>query len=617
MSYKKNAVSYGIWALYLMAVGIVLSSMGMAVGGQNTGVPYMALILLALAFGILFLVYLLGKKLVDSVKVRRTSAGKTALIEGGLVVLALLAGIVLRVLTIGGAGEEAAYYEVAKVTEDGMRVQLVQGSIYYYLCLLNGLFRLTGNKWMAGIVLQIALQMLGIGIAYFAVRCLSGRGPALVSLLFLTVAPGSVRAGITYSPKMLYFCMYALILLFIAQYLRRSARPGGRALTWILAVLCGALAAFVGYTDVVGFTLAIPLCGVLTLKRERRGMLLWVAQFLLTMLTLAGTFCLLVQLDSSMSGSNFERVLRAWAVTYNLKGADYNFLFREGGYDTILLMVLIALGIFTFMRRKNEEMFSPWVVTLLSITLMRVLGVVTPNMNGSYQMYFAMTGLAGVALSELFVRDGGLAAETDGLPEEELNEELPPPEEPVVERAAQPNIDVWPPPVPAAVAAAAEEAAAEALAELASPQRPERPARRWFAKKQEQQEETDAPVWESLTQESAAEGHKPETPAAEAVERKHNPETPAAEMRERKHKPETPAAEAAERKHKPEVPVTEVQKDMTEKIQGETPKQVQMIENPLPLPKKHVKKVMDYPIQPDASQMHYDIKVDPNDNFDF
>lgn len=34
MSYKKNAVSYGIWALYLMGIGIVLSFMGMVVGGR-------------------------------------------------------------------------------------------------------------------------------------------------------------------------------------------------------------------------------------------------------------------------------------------------------------------------------------------------------------------------------------------------------------------------------------------------------------------------------------------------------------------------------------------------------------------------------------------------------
>lgn len=576
MSCKKNAISYGIWALYLMVVGIVLSFMGMAVGGQNTGVPYMALILLALAFGILFLVYYLAKKIVDSVQVKKMASGRAALVEGILVVLFLLAGIAMRVLMIGGAGEEAAYYEVAKVTESGMQVQLVQGSIYYYLCLLNGLFRLVGNKWMAGIVLQIVLQMIGIGIAYFAVRRLSGKGPALVSLMFLTMAPGSARDGITYSPKMLYFCMYVLILLIIALYLWRSTRPGGRVLTWILAVLCGALVAFAGYTDIVGFTLAIPLCGLPTLKREQRGMALWVAQFLLSILTMAGVFCLLVQMDSVMSGSSFERVLGAWGATYGLKGADYDFFFREGGYETILLMVLIALGLFTFMRRKNEEMFSPWIMTVLSITLMRILGVVTPNMNGSYQMYFAMTGLAGVALSELFVRDGGVSAETADVSEavvDDLDEEHT---GPVPVRSEQPAIGTWPPLEPVAAADAV------VMEELEQPRKPEEPVHRKFLRKQKQQEQTDVPVWESLTQE--------------------------------------PAAEHSE----PEIPAVEVKKDMTEKKQEEitmqqeeTPKQVQFIENPLPLPKKHVKKVMDYPIQPQPSQMHYDIEVDPKDNFDF
>lgn len=325
MSFKKNAVSYGIWALYLMGIGVVLSFMGMVVGHQDTGVPYMALLLVALAFGSLFLVYFLAKRLVDRVQIKKMTSDRAALIEGVLAAALLGVGTVLRLVMTGGAGEEAAYYEVAKVTEEGMQAQLVQGSVYYYLCLLNGLFRVVGNKWMAGIYLQLVLQMLGIIIAYFAVRRLAGRGPALVSLLFLTLAPGSVRAGVTYSPKMLYFCIYALILLIIAQYLWRSTRPGGRTLTWVLAVLCGALAGFAGYTDIVGFTLAIPLCGLPVLKREQRGMLQWVAQFLASMLAMAGVFCLLVQLDSIMSGSTFGRVLQAWGVTYSLKGADYSF----------------------------------------------------------------------------------------------------------------------------------------------------------------------------------------------------------------------------------------------------------------------------------------------------
>ena len=39
----------------------------------------------------------------------------------------------------------------------------------------------------------------------------------------------------------------------------------------------------------------------------------------------------------------------------------------------------------------------------------------------------------------------------------------------------------------------------------------------------------------------------------------------------------------------------------------ESPKPVKFIENPLPLPKKHVKKEMNYAFEPEADQMHYDL----------
>ncbi len=127
----------------------------------------------------------------------------------------------------------------------------------------------------------------------------------------------------------------------------------------------------------------------------------------------------------------------------------------------------------------------------LVLGMLRILGITTPNMSGSYQMFFAMTGLAGVALCELFVQDEGKSAEGMEMPETVVM-----------------DLDV------------------------------------------------------------------PEVPEVAEVERE-------------------------------------------EEKQEEAPQQVQFIENPLPLPKKHVKKIMDYPLQPDASQMHFDREVDPQDDFDF
>lgn len=41
-----------------------------------------------------------------------------------------------------------------------------------------------------------------------------------------------------------------------------------------------------------------------------------------------------------------------------------------------------------------------------------------------------------------------------------------------------------------------------------------------------------------------------------------------------------------------------------------------MIDNPLPLPKKHVKKSFDYAVEPSADKMDYDIKIKDDDDFD-
>ena len=48
----------------------------------------------------------------------------------------------------------------------------------------------------------------------------------------------------------------------------------------------------------------------------------------------------------------------------------------------------------------------------------------------------------------------------------------------------------------------------------------------------------------------------------------------------------------------------------------ETPPVIQYIENPLPLPKKHEKKTLDYAFQPDFEDMDYDVEVSDKDDYD-
>ncbi len=65
-----------------------------------------------------------------------------------------------------------------------------------------------------------------------------------------------------------------------------------------------------------------------------------------------------------------------------------------------------------------------------------------------------------------------------------------------------------------------------------------------------------------------------------------------------------------------EVPMTDAQQEGTKTTETDAPEKPRFFENPLPLPKKHVKKEMDYQYQIDEKDMFYDIEVDDNDDFD-
>ena len=52
------------------------------------------------------------------------------------------------------------------------------------------------------------------------------------------------------------------------------------------------------------------------------------------------------------------------------------------------------------------------------------------------------------------------------------------------------------------------------------------------------------------------------------------------------------------------------------KADAEYRNKIRFIENPLPLPKKHVKKTMDYRFEPEEEGMKYDIETAENDDFD-
>lgn len=408
MSLKKNAVSYIMWMIILLFTGAAVSFLGMVTANMLNKDNYIiAAVFVAVFLGLLFLLYFLTGMIVRMRKPATPSAAMvkaSPIIEAVAVFLFLTAGVIIRAYLLPMAGEEAAYYEVSRVTDQsGILVQSVQGSVYYYCMLLHGLFLLVGNHWIAGIWLQIALQMIGAVLIYFAVKRLTDRWPAIFVLIFIMFAPSCIEAGITYSPQMMYFCIFALALLLVADYIHRSGEEETYpVLTWCYTVLLGLVIGICSYIDITGCLLFLPVLCLPMVNRVPGRSILWFLRQLLIIGLAVGAFCLMLMIDSMLSGSSLLRVFNAWFVTYCSVSFSFETITGQIHADLFILIVFICLGAFSFWRRKGEERFTPVVLLVVGMSALHFCGITTDNMDGSYLLYVLLSALAAVSLTELF-----------------------------------------------------------------------------------------------------------------------------------------------------------------------------------------------------------------------
>lgn len=409
MSLKKNAVSYCIWMIMLLFAGAGVAFLGLVVAQMLVGNSiFLAIGMVAGFFAILFAIYLLTGYFVRHVDLTGY-AGKHSQIamfaEGLFIGLSISAAIAVRMYLLPYASQDALYFEAAKVTsQSGISIQSVQGSVYYYCMLLHGLLRLFGNHWEVGIWLQIWLQAIFNILIYFSIRRMTSKWPAIIVMLFISFAPVSIDAGLTYSPQMLYLCFFALGLLILADYMCRSVKDVHPVGMWFYTVLVGFVIGFVSYVDVTGILLLLPVFCIGMINGAAGKAVLSFLRIIVIFLTALGSFAGMIGLDALLSGSTFIRVLNAWFVTYSTLELNIKLLTEEKHMELLLLLILVFIGVFSFWRRKKEEVFTPYVLLVVGMCALYFAGVTVGNMDGSYLLYVLLAALAGIAMSELFHR---------------------------------------------------------------------------------------------------------------------------------------------------------------------------------------------------------------------
>ena len=510
MSWKKNGLSVILWAAFLLGSSAALMYYMYETFRKWGYEDKASMALGAGVWAALFVFFVVVRLTVLQLARKVKPVGDTAreVFEGILFVGLLAVGIGIRIYSIQYAGEAANYFDVAKVAEGSVIPSAVHGANYVYLHLLRLLYLLVGNQWMAGIWLQIGLQALAAILIYLAVRQISGTFAGLGFLAVIMLAPAEILNGLTYSPDMLYLCVYAIGLVCVASFLGKYAEGEMQsAYDVILLVFSGAWIAFVCYLDISGVTLLAMAACVLWLRKiksERKSGNAWLGLGVLILSTVAFLTGYLVLYGYSCH-KGLSEVLKSLAGLYAVKGQDEWFwMSNAGSIVSIILHCGMVVAAFSYFFHRKSEKLSPWICAGLVLCIMEYYHISSAQLDSYGLMAFVAGALGGLGISEcLSLRDTareklGVEAQRIGISEEENQEEQ------------------------------------NALQE-------------------------DSEYMQAET--------------------------------------------------------TTVSDDMEFVDLGE-PKKMKFIDNPLPMPKKHVRKTMEYSFIPDESMMHYDIEVDENDDYD-
>lgn len=577
MSWKKNVFSNLMWAAYTLLTGVGLVELSIAAVQVFRGPSYMgpvlALVLAAVMAGWVFLVH----RIVAGRSNSRPQKGVRLLLwESASVIFFLIAGSMFRAYGISAIGSGGVYYDAAMVAAGQSVPRMVHGAVYLYLQLLHLVFLLVGNKLAAGIWLQVILHLLAGLLLYIGVRKLAGVLPAQVMLCFLMFAEPVVQSAQVLSPEPFFLLLLAVGIVILAMCRSKANLP-------VLFLPAGLWTGIMGYLDIGGFFLLLLAVAIIladwnqetSLKEKGAAFGLYLAG------GMAGFFGAFL-VDSLLSGKSFARILDAWLAVYGHGAYGFNVSnLADGLYWEGPLLALMGFGVFSYWRSREKQYISMWMLMVCVVAIIRYNGLFTDELPSAMYLIISLAVLAGVGIRASFCKDketseavqSGRSEQTSAGQEdfdEDLDEEIDDAPIKLPKYLCEPGSDQITIP--------------KYLQEEATASKPK-----------------SKPQVIPVTPVSA----EPETPAAEVTETPvAEPETPAAEVME------TPVAE-------PKMPVV-AEKDeeiLEEEVWEESPA-TQYIENPLPLPKPHEKKVMEYNVGVSAAEDDYDYPVDDNDDFD-
>ncbi|MBR3039941.1 MAG: hypothetical protein IKI20_04715 [Lachnospiraceae bacterium] len=410
MNFKKTVANYIVWGLFCVALfaGIGVAAIGFSEKMGNTSYLIYVGLFYAL-FLVSVAVIMLGYKPVRNNMADKLEAERkriSGLTETILVVVVAITAIIVRFgitlllmdsqtsMVFTGTG---AYFEYAIGNIDGLGTG--ENIAFLFTDLLKALFSVFGKTFIAVYVLQSFFTVGIMLFVFYAMKDLTGRFCAWLSLIMIAYLPGSVYLFMECSPGLFYtflFSAYLFAAVKLCLAIKNEKINHPKHFLWF--GLLGLFAGLIAYLDISGLALIpVTLYAFFMLRRKigtnavEKPLFQSLVYFGMSAFTLiVSLFGFPAGLDAGVSG-----IARYGSAFLSREGMNYTILtphFRS--WDSLILLIFAGLWMIVFLRIRRDYAM-PFAFVSVVIILFSLFTMDHTDYTGLISVCFAAVGAIG------------------------------------------------------------------------------------------------------------------------------------------------------------------------------------------------------------------------------
>lgn len=403
MTYRKTWFSYVLWILYTV---LCVISLVVLAGGVWTaylaGIPYgkgfpdpvvsplagldtHILILLGfLIVPVTVLLYWAIRGLSGVIRKKCTWKERTLRIWECVVVLLILAGgVFLRILyaeyAISVVNNEwglqvsgLEYYNMAIAAGGNVMSNTLNGISYLYVLCLSVVVSFLGHKIDSAIILQIALQIVGMLLAYAVTRKSAGRLPACVVLLYMACSLCCLKMLVCFGPEWLFFVLYMIGMLVVVNFIQSYCDNHlNKPAAFFGAAVIGAVLGLLACIELSAASLMLMIVAVATGRKKKQeeapvNNTAGVSAAVIGIAIVAYAAMLFAATYFGLYGAEFNiRNVKLWyqySVAFNNSSPYLNDIYLIG-----LLIIPASFLVFEFFRSGREQNYMLWILLCIIV----------------------------------------------------------------------------------------------------------------------------------------------------------------------------------------------------------------------------------------------------------